>query len=187
MASRELLSELLPATPLVLGVIGYTLATFWAEGLMRKRAPKLYSQLQGNHRALLYYTAMAVGKGLAVLFVPACALAAIQGNGTAAAVMGETPWQATTVEKVCVTSRIAIWVGEFPRTQLYPGLVAHHIWSITSAVLILAGGQPPQQLYVMYAALLTENFGKVGLKFQIIKKNGPDSPLKKLADKKETP
>ncbi|KAK8096624.1 hypothetical protein PG999_012568 [Apiospora kogelbergensis] len=182
MASREFLSELLPTTPLILGVIGYSLVSFWVEDCIRRRVPSLYEQFKTNHRKLCYISAYFVGKFLAVVFVPACTIATIQGNGTASATLVDTPWHATTVEKVCVVSRVVIWIGEFPRTQVSTALVAHHAWSVVSMLIILGAGHPPAQLYVMYAALLTETFSKLSTKSRLIEGLITKSPLQKMAD-----
>ncbi|KAK7999165.1 hypothetical protein PG991_014840 [Apiospora marii] len=95
--------------------------------------------------------------------------------------MGDTPWRATTVEKVCTTSRVVAWLGELPGSQHRPDLMAHHVWSLVSAVIILRLGYPPQQLYVMYMALVTEAFTKANFMLAIFKGGAVDAPLQKLA------
>lgn len=183
MASRSLLGELLPTAPLVLGVVGYHLASYYADYCVRQRLPALYHHLsQTRHRAAHFSSILAVSWVLVAISVPACTVAAMRGNGTAAAIMGDRPWQATTVEKVCMTSRIAGWLGELPGAQLRPDLMAHHVWSVASGVVILRLGLPPQQLYVMYVALLTEAFLKVSLLLSLFKGRDVDAPLQRLAE-----
>lgn len=62
----------------------------------------------------------------------------------------------STMEKICLSSRGALWVSELPRLSYSSEYLVHHILSLSSLAIILFNSLPRRPLYLIYAGLITE-------------------------------
>ncbi|KAK4061641.1 uncharacterized protein Triagg1_10183 [Trichoderma aggressivum f. europaeum] len=62
----------------------------------------------------------------------------------------------STMEKICLSSRGALWTSELPRLSYSSEYLIHHILSLSSLAIILFNNLPRRPLYLIYAGLITE-------------------------------
>ncbi|KAL6691370.1 hypothetical protein J3F84DRAFT_386971 [Trichoderma pleuroticola] len=64
--------------------------------------------------------------------------------------------QMSTMEKLCLSSRGALWTSELPLLSYSSEYLVHHILSLSSLAIILFNSLPRRPLYLIYAGLITE-------------------------------
>ena len=91
---------------------------------------------------------------ITLLSTPICTAAALRSDPDAS--LFDAKLEHTLLEKICVGSRMVLWVGETPRLEFSNLYTAHHGLSIASFLTIVYIQAPWKQCYILYGALATE-------------------------------
>jgi hypothetical protein len=147
--------DILPVVPFLSGILIYNTTNLLLKAATARFFPTFFRYLEADrNRRLEPYLAFVMGWLITLFSAPICTVAAIQSKPEAS--LFDTELEHTLLEKICVGSRVVLWVGETPRLEFSGLYTAHHGLSIAAFLSIIHVRAPRQQLYVLYAALATE-------------------------------
>ncbi|UKZ73243.1 hypothetical protein TrVFT333_000885 [Trichoderma virens FT-333] len=136
---------------------GHRVSLFIARTAMKRFFPTTYAQLKKDlgNRFPAYFV-FVVGIVWTIISAPIC-LGAFVSTPADTDQPGVHP-RMSTMEKVCLSSRGALWISELPLLSYSSEYIVHHALSLSSLAIIIVNSLPRRPLYLIYAGLITELF-----------------------------
>ncbi|EHK26479.1 uncharacterized protein TRIVIDRAFT_218636 [Trichoderma virens Gv29-8] len=136
---------------------GHRVSLFIARTAMKRFFPTTYAQLKKDQGSRFpAYFVFVVGIVWTIISAPIC-LGAFVSTPADTDQPGVHP-RMSTMERVCLSSRGALWISELPLLSYSSGYIVHHALSLSSLAIIIVNSLPRRPLYLIYAGLITELF-----------------------------
>ena len=128
--------DVLPIAPFLSGILMYNTTNLLLKAATARFFPTffLYLEADRSHRLEPYF-AFVMGWLITFFSAPICTVAALQSNPEAS--LFDAKLEHTLIEKICVGSRVVLWVGETPRLEFSSLYTAHHGLSIAAFLSII--------------------------------------------------
>ncbi|KAJ4856773.1 prolipoprotein diacylglyceryl transferase domain-containing protein [Trichoderma breve] len=134
---------------------GHRVSLLIARTAMKRLMPTTYGQLRQDQGSRFQaYFVFIVGIVWTTMSAPICLGAFVFTPADTDQTGGHS--QMSAMEKICLSSRGALWISELPRLSYSSEYLVHHILSLSSLAIILFNNLPRRPLYLIYAGLITE-------------------------------
>ncbi|KAL7907552.1 hypothetical protein GGI35DRAFT_454385 [Trichoderma velutinum] len=135
----------------------HRVALLIARTAMKRFMPMTYAQLkQDQGSRFLACFVFIVGIVWTAISAPIC-LGAFVYTPADTDQAGVQP-QMSAMERICLSSRGALWISELPRLSYSSEYLVHHTLSLSSLTIVIFNSLPRRPLYLIYAGLITELF-----------------------------